>query len=369
MEYIREGSATAEIDEGRAAELVRSLLERLRQRGPLRRVLLLPPDVTRLHSWAGFLTSSLYEQLRGDATVAVLPATGTHEPMTAAEIEHMYAGVPRSLFHAHDWRHGVVPLGEVPSAFVQEVSAGRLDYPIRVEVDRLLVEGQWDAIISVGQLVPHEVAGIANHAKNVFVGAGGSDLINKTHWLGAVHGIEQTLGRARTPVRTVLDYAGDRLAKHLPLVYLLTVRGRAADGRLVTRGLFAGDDTACFHSGADLCRSVNLDVLDRAQGGRVSRPAGVQVHLAGQQGDLSDAAGGRGRRRTGGAGAGRADVRRGPDHRPAHPPLRLPRRGGDAGAGAARAGAGRQPVGGGAPDSRLDGGALHGHVLPGTPEP
>lgn len=264
MEFLHEGSPDAVIDETRGRELVDSLLAQLRQRGPLRRVLILPPDVTRLHSWAGFLTCVLHERLRGAADVAILPATGTHVAMTGDELDHMFPGIPHALFHAHDWRDGVVPLGEVPAAFVQDVSAGRLDFSVRVEVDRLLVEGGWDAILSVGQLVPHEVIGIANHNKNVFIGVGGSDLINKSHWLGAVHGIERVMGRASTPVRRLLDYASERLAKHLPLVYLLTVRARGDDGRLVTRGLFAGDDVACFRRGAELCRRVNLDLLDRA---------------------------------------------------------------------------------------------------------
>jgi nickel-dependent lactate racemase len=158
----------------------------------------------------------------------------------------------------------VVPLGEVPATLIRELSGGRLGFSIRVELDRLLVEQPWDAIISIGQLVPHEVIGIANHAKNVFVGAGGSDLINKTHWLGAVVGIERIMGRADTPVRRVLDFAAQNLARHLPIVYLLTVRARNAEGKLVTRGLFAGDDRACFERGAELCRQVNLNRLERA---------------------------------------------------------------------------------------------------------
>jgi nickel-dependent lactate racemase len=76
--------------------------------------------------------------------------------------------------------------------------------------------------------------------------------------------MERIMGRAQTPVRAVLDYAADHFAKHLPIVYLLTVRGRNTAGRLVTRGLFAGDDTACYHRGAELCRTVNLDRLDHA---------------------------------------------------------------------------------------------------------
>lgn len=264
MEFLHEGSPQTVIDEARARSLVRDLLTQLRARGPLRRVLILPPDMTRLHSWAGFLTCELFEQLHRDTELAILPAVGTHLPMTADELTHMFPGVPHSVFHAHDWRNGVVPLGEVPVALVQQLSEGKLDFSIKVELDRLIVEGKWDAILSVGQLVPHEVIGIANQSKNVFVGAGGSDLINKSHWLGAVYGIERIMGRANTPVRSVLDYASEHLAKHLPIVYLLTVRARDAQGQLVTRGLYAGDDRACFERGAALCRQVNLDRLDRA---------------------------------------------------------------------------------------------------------
>ena len=269
MEFLHEGSPRTVIDEARARQHVQGLLAQLQGRGPLRRVLLLPPDMTRLHSWAGFLTCVLYEELHRYAEVAILPAVGTHLPMTGDELTHMFPGVPHAAFHVHDWRNGVAPLGEVPASVVRELSEGKLDFPIKVELDRLIVAQPWDAIISVGQLVPHEVIVIANHAKNVFVGAGGSDLINKSHWLGAVYGIERIMGRADTPVRAVLDYASQHLARHLPIVYLLTVRAReasegAGSGRLVTRGLYAGDDRACFERGAALCRQVNLDRLERA---------------------------------------------------------------------------------------------------------
>jgi nickel-dependent lactate racemase len=271
MEYLHEGSPQTVIAEARARQHVQALLVRLRERGPLKRVLILPPDMTRLHSWAGFLTCELFAQLHHDAEVAILPALGTHLPMSADEFAHMFPGVPTSAFHPHDWRNGVRHVGDVPAAFVHEVSEGKLDFSIKIELDRLLLDTNWDAILSVGQLVPHEVIGIANHAKNVFVGVGGSDLINKSHWLGAVYGIERIMGRANTPVRAVLDYAST-LVKHLPVAYLLTVRARDADGQLVTRGLYAGDDRACFERGAALCRQVNLDRLERA-------PKKVVVHL------------------------------------------------------------------------------------------
>jgi nickel-dependent lactate racemase len=223
-----------------------------------------PPDITRYHSWAGPLTCWLYAKLTPAATVAILPAVGTHAPMTDAEIARMFPGVPRSSFHAHDWRGGVVPLGDVPAELIRRVSEGKLNFSARVEVSRIVAAGSWDVILSVGQLVPHEVIGIANYNKNILIGTGGSDLINKSHWLGAVYGIERIMGRVSTPVRDVLNYASDRLARHLPIVYLLTVRARDTQGRLVTRGLFAGDNQECYLHGAELCRQINLDRLERA---------------------------------------------------------------------------------------------------------
>ncbi len=259
MEYFGEGSATSIIDRKRAGELIDGMLA---QMGELKRVLILPPDYTRLHSWAGELTVMLYERLRDHAHIEILPTLGTHFPMTRAELDSMFPGIPHSLFRPHDWRNGLMRLGDVPGDFLREVSQGRVDYPIRCEINRLLVEGQWDRIFSVGQLVPHEVIGIANYNKNIFVGAGGSDTINKSHFLGAVYGMERMMGRAMTPVRQVFNYMTEHFCQDLPITYLLTVRARDVSGALVTRGFYGGDDDACFLKGADVCQQVNLDLLD-----------------------------------------------------------------------------------------------------------
>lgn len=272
MLYLSEGSATAEIGDDRALELVDRLVDQLRARGPLRRVLILPPDFTRAHSGAGPLTCVLYERLHSTAEVVILPTTGTHDPLEDSERTEMFPGIPADRFRAHHWRDSVRNLGEIPAEDVAGLSEGRLRLPVRVQVDRLLVDSRWDAIVSVGQLVPHEVIGIANHVKNVLVGAGGPDLIHKSHWLGAVYGMERIMGRVHTPVRALLALAADRFLADLPITYLLTVRARTTDDRLVTRGLFAGDDAECYERGAELCRAVNLDVLDRA-------PRRMVVHL------------------------------------------------------------------------------------------
>jgi len=259
MEYFATGSPRDDIDHEQAARLLESMLAQL---GSLRRVLLLPPDITRRLSGAGTLTGLLYEKLtqRG-ASVEILPALGTHGPMSAAQLRRMFPGIPSDRFHVHRWREDLRLLGEVPAEFVQRVSEGRLSYPIRCELARLLFAG-WDRIISIGQVVPHEVAGIANHAKNLFVGVGGQDTIHKTHFLAAVYGLERIIGRWQSPVRAVFDYMAERFARDLPLTYVLTVRGRTRSGRLVTRGLFAGDDSACFRHAARLCRQVNIELLD-----------------------------------------------------------------------------------------------------------
>lgn len=259
MEYFAEGSATRVIESAEARALLEQMLERV---GRLGRVLLIPPDATRSHSGAGELTAMLYELLRGSAEVVVLPALGTHVAMVAEQRTAMFPGIPAECFRVHDWRHGVVTLGELPANRVAELTGGAVAFPIRCAVNRLLVEENWDAIFSLGQLVPHEVAGIANHAKNLLVGVGGADTIHKTHYIGAVCGMEKAMGRARTPVRAVLDELSRRFIAHLPLHYVLTVRGVDSAGGVVTRGLFAGNDTACFERGARLCRTVNVTLLD-----------------------------------------------------------------------------------------------------------
>ncbi len=259
MEYFYEGSAEAEITPARAGELLDTMLEQL---GPLKRVLLIPPDFTRHHSWAGELTVQLWKRLEGRAHVEILPALGTHVAMTAEELSEMFPGVPHELFRVHDWREGLVKLGEVPGSFISEISGGRLDYSIPCEVDRLLVEGNWDRIISIGQLVPHEVIGIANHNKNIYVGTGGQATINRTHFLGAACNMERIMGRAETPVRAVFDYMDREFCGDLPISYVLSVRSPSPGGKLITRGLYAGNDKACFQRGAALCRQVNLELID-----------------------------------------------------------------------------------------------------------
>ncbi|HRZ90554.1 MAG TPA: lactate racemase domain-containing protein, partial [Spirochaetia bacterium] len=231
-------------------------------RGRPKRVLVLPPDITRVHSRAGILTRFAYDRY-GSALTDILPALGTHKPMTSEEIREMFPGVPENLFRVHRWRTDVATLGEVPASFIEEVSEGKLSFPWPAQANRMVVEGGHDLILSPGQVVPHEVIGMANYNKNVFVGTGGAEGINKSHYLGAVYGMERIMGRAINPVRKVLNYAHDRFARHLPLVFAHTVVGRRADGSLAVQGLYIGDDLECFLKAAELSLKVNFTMLDK----------------------------------------------------------------------------------------------------------
>jgi len=242
-------------------DLKAGLYAALDKLGRRKKVLAIPPDITRFYSRAGELTSLAYRYY-GGAMTDILPALGTHFAMTQAEKRRMFGdAVPWELFRVHDWRNDLVTLGRVPSDFVRSVSEGKVDYDWPAQVNRLLVDGGFDLILSVGQVVPHEVIGMANHNKNIFVGVGGAEGINKSHFLGAVYGMERIMGRADTPVRRVLNYASDHFAKNLPIVYMLTVVAGTAQGP-VTRGLFIGDGYECFQKAAELSLKVNFTMVD-----------------------------------------------------------------------------------------------------------
>jgi nickel-dependent lactate racemase len=242
-------------------DLRKGLAEAYKKLGEKKKVLAIPPDFTRFHSHAGILTRLAWEYYKEKLT-DILPALGTHTAMTEKEIKTMFGSTPSNLFRIHDWRKDVVTLGEVPSEFIYQQSEGKLDYAWKAQVNKLLVEGNYDLIVSLGQVVPHEVIGMANYNKNILVGCGGPEGINKSHFLGAVYGMERIMGRADNPVRRVYNYASDHFAKHLPIIYVQTVVSRSADGQLKVRGLFIGDDMECFNLAAALSLKVNFQMVD-----------------------------------------------------------------------------------------------------------
>ena len=243
------------------ADLKKFLYKAFDDLGTRKKVLAIPPDYTRFHSFAGKITEHTWEYY-AESLEDILPALGTHSPMTEPQIRSMFGRTPSDLFRVHNWRRDLLTLGTVPSEYIQEVSESKLNYCWPAQVNKILVEGGYDLILSIGQVVPHEVIGMANHNKNIFVGTGGEEGINKSHFLGAVYGMERIMGRARSPVRDVLNYASRNFGKDLPIVYVQTVVGKDDEGKLCIKGLFIGDDEECFEKAAELSLEVNFTMLE-----------------------------------------------------------------------------------------------------------
>ena len=230
---------------------------------PLKKVLIIPPDFTRFNSNAGPITAMLYDMLSPVAHIDIIPALGTHFPMTEKEIRTMFGDkIPLDRFIVHDWRNDVVSLGEVPSELIKEWSDGKLDYSVKVQCNKCLFNG-YDLIISVGQVVPHEVVGMANYTKNIMVGVGGSDMINKSHFLGATAGLENLMGRNETAVRKLFNYGVHTFLSELPLIFIMTVMAKNHEtGKMEMRGLYVGDNDDTFAEAVKLTQQVNLDMMD-----------------------------------------------------------------------------------------------------------
>jgi nickel-dependent lactate racemase len=272
--YVSRGGADLDLSAAEADALFSDALAAIRaDAGGTGSALLIPPDVTRFHSRAGFFTDIACRELSGAGSrITVLPALGTHMALTGAELERMFPNTPQFLFRVHDWRNDVVELGRIEKEWIEKITEGAVSYDWPVQVNKLLRDGGFDLIISFGQVVPHEVIGMANHAKNIFVGTGGKEAIDKSHFAGAAFGMERMMGRADTPVRSMFDEGlrryGDRLP---PILYVLTVISARSEaetregkprGSLALRGLYAGFGRECFAQAAALARQVNVDLLD-----------------------------------------------------------------------------------------------------------
>ena len=224
----------------------------------LKKVLILPPDFTRMYSGAGKITAIYYELLKDTCQVDIMPALGTHVPMTREEwVAFFGEGVPFDRMLIHNWRTDVVKLGEVPASFVSEVSEGLVNNSIDVEVNKTIFDSSYDLIMSIGQVVPHEVVGMANYSKNIFVGVGGSSMINSSHMLGAFYGMERIMGRDFSPVRRVFDYAEQNFIADLPLVYVLTTTTNKGDD-VTIHGLYIGRERANFEAAVKKSQEINL---------------------------------------------------------------------------------------------------------------
>ena len=258
-------SVTSDDGQGLHEKSIREALDQSlqEQRESLRKVLLIPPDLTRAHSGAGDITRMYYQLLKDVCQVDIMPALGTHMPMTHDEIDLFFGKeVPKESFIVHNWRTDVVKVGQVPGQYISEISGGLVNEPIDVEINKRLLDKSYDLIISIGQVVPHEVVGMANYSKNIFVGCGGMDIINKSHMLGAIYGMEKIMGRDHSPVRKVFDYCQEHFTREIPLMYVLTVT-TAKEDRVDIHGLFIGNDRSLFEEAVKLSQEKNLEYVDR----------------------------------------------------------------------------------------------------------
>jgi len=227
-----------------------------------KRILIVPPDFTRMYSGAGKITAFLIDLLGDRCEIDVMPALGTHAPMSEEECETFFMGrVKHEDLIVHRWRDDVIKLGEVPASFVSEVSEGLVNEKIDVEVNHRLIDGGYDLIVSVGQVVPHEVVGMANYSKNIFVGCGGSSMINSSHMLGAFYGLERIMGRDFSPVRKVFDYAEEHFLKNVPILYFLTTTTNTGD-RTNIHGLYVGRERSNFEAAVADSQKRNLITVD-----------------------------------------------------------------------------------------------------------
>jgi nickel-dependent lactate racemase len=276
ISYVARGGKDLDLSDKEIDELFSGALSRaLAGTNKDGQVLLLPPDVTRFHSRAGFLTDIAARELSSpsDRLGAVMPALGTHMAQTEEELKRMFPGTPLNKFRVHDWRNDVTELGRLEADWVEKTTEGKVRYDWPVQVNKLLPSGGFSLIVSMGQVVPHEVIGMANHTKNLFVGTGGKEAIDKSHFAGASFGMERMMGRTDTPVRAMFDEGFRRFGGKIPpVLFALTVIGgrdekeAAAAGKpkgsLAVRGLFVGFGRECFEKAAALAREVNVDILD-----------------------------------------------------------------------------------------------------------
>lgn len=250
MNFIENGKGLSD------DEVIETVLKSLKNIKIEKKVLLIPPDITRYHSKSGMITEAIYKELKEVAEVSVLVALGSHVPMTYDECKRMFGSIPYDKIAFHNWREDVVKLGVVPSEFVKEVSNGLCDFDIDVEVNKRLLEKD-TTLISIGQVVPHEVVGMANGNKNIFVGCGGASMINSSHMLGAICDMELIMGRDFSSVRRVFDYAEKKYLQDVNLTYVLSVLDK---GKIC--GTYIGRERAAFESAVALSQKLNIIFLE-----------------------------------------------------------------------------------------------------------
>ena len=231
---------------------------------PGERVLAIIPDKTRDdNTHQLFPVANEFLTRRGVALFDALVAQGTHPPMSDSQKLSKIgcADFSGQLFdHRWDDPEELITLGELSAEMVSELTDGLISQSVPVSLNKLLAPGIYDTVLVFGATVPHEVAGFAGGAKYFFPGVAGPELTHTTHWLGALAGIENIIGRVDTPTRRLIEAATDLVTARI--ISLNTVVSRH-DGELVTYALFAGDIRKAFRRATEVSRRVHIRYTDR----------------------------------------------------------------------------------------------------------
>jgi len=231
---------------------------------PRERVLAIIPDKTRddnTHELFPIANQFLNE--RGVECFDALIAQGTHPPMsTTQKFDKIGTTAFRGSIFDHRWDQPeeLITLGELSADTVRELTGGLVEQAVAVSINKLLAPGVYDTVIVFGATVPHEVAGFAGGAKYFFPGVAGPELTHTTHWLGALAGIENIIGRVETPTRRLIEAAADLIPARI--ISLNTVVSRNG-GELTTYALFTGDIREAFRRAAEVSREVHIRYTGR----------------------------------------------------------------------------------------------------------
>ncbi|MDQ2943445.1 MAG: lactate racemase domain-containing protein [Candidatus Dormibacteraeota bacterium] len=239
------------------ADVLRQVFNDLPVNG--KRLLVLIPDGTR-HAPIPILFRKLHELIGKQATrLDYLIALGTHPAMTPDAVDRLVGmsaperaqRYPHTAIFNHTWDRtdSLVHIGTIAGAEIDELSGGLMQKPISVELNKLILD--YDQLVICGPVFPHEVAGFSGGAKYIFPGIAGPEVINATHWLGAMGTSIRTIGIKDTAVRRVIHRAAELVPKPI-LCIALVVR----DAEL--HGIFAGDHIEAWSSAADVSALLRI---------------------------------------------------------------------------------------------------------------
>ena len=217
------------------------------------RVLAIIPDATR-----SFEPAVLHALLEACPRCDLLVATGTHRAMTHEEITKFVdtAARPELFKEARFFNHSIAPeglcaVGVIEADHAKELSGGHVDIDIEITINKLIF--QYDLSVIVGPVFPHEVIGMSGGYKYLFPGIAGMKVVDETHWLGALIGVRDTIGRSETPVRRMVEEAGAMVQKVRPVACLSLVIGK-----LGLQGLWGGDPVSAHRAACPLSQTVNI---------------------------------------------------------------------------------------------------------------